>query len=121
MVAILEMRKRLRKKKYLGEFKEWGASITIKRTSSVDFDSFLDDFIEQAIEGNHCCCGIGSVGDSFEGIIQLGTNSNHPEERLKAIKAWLDRRLDVDHYITGKLIDLWYGPFEEFESIGNAN
>ncbi|QDU07716.1 50S ribosome-binding protein YggL [Gimesia aquarii] len=115
------MKKRLRKKKHLGEFKEWGTSITIKRTTCVDFDSFLDDFIEQAIEGNHCCCGIGGMDDSFDGIIQLGTKSNHPEERLKAIKTWLDRRPDVDHYVTGKLIDLWYGPFEESDSIENAN
>lgn len=115
------MKKRLRKKKYLGEFKEWGTSITIKRTTCDDFDSFLDDFIEQAIEGNHCSCGIGGMDDSFDGIIQLGTISNYPEARLTAIKVWLDQRADVDHYVIGKLIDLWYGPFEEFDSIENAN
>ncbi|MCH9654559.1 MAG: YggL family protein [Planctomycetes bacterium] len=111
------MRKRLRKKKHLGEFKAWGTSITIKRTTCDDFDPFLDDFIEQAIEGNHCFFGGGGMDDSFEGIIQLGTISNDPEERLIAIKDWLDRRADVDNYVIGKLIDLWYCPSEELDSV----
>jgi uncharacterized protein YggL (DUF469 family) len=42
------MKKRLRKRRHLGQFSEWGAPIAVMRTHKSDFDSFLDDFIEQA-------------------------------------------------------------------------
>lgn len=57
------------------------------------------------------------MDNSFEGIFQLGKISNQPEDRLRAIKEWLDRRVAIVHYVIGNLIDLWYGPFEECDSI----
>jgi uncharacterized protein YggL (DUF469 family) len=39
------MKKRLRKKKHLGEFTEWGVPVAIARKRKDDFDSFLDDFL----------------------------------------------------------------------------
>ena len=105
------MEKRLRKKKHLGEFVEWGVPVAIARKQK-------DDFIEQAIEGNGCYFGGGRRGDRLEGVIQLGKTCDGPEERLKKIVSWLEAREDVEKYVIGKLVDLWHGPFEETDSVG---
>ena len=112
------MKKRLRKKKHLGEFVEWGVPVAIARKQKDDFDSFLDDFIEQAIEGNGCYFGGGGKEDRLEGVIELGKTCDGPEERLKKIMSWLEARQDVQKYVIGKVVDLWYGPCEEIDSIG---
>ena len=48
------MKKRMRKKKHVGEFTEWGRQIIIYRNCSDHFDKFLDAFIEEAVEANDC-------------------------------------------------------------------
>lgn len=48
------MRKRLRKKKHRGEFIDWDVTVNVNLVPGTDFDLFLDDWIEQAIEANHC-------------------------------------------------------------------
>ncbi len=107
------MKKRLRKKKHLHDFKEWGVPVAIKITEGTSFDGFLDDFIEQAIESNGCYFGGGGKDAHLEGFIELGKTFDRPEERLRRIVAWLDTRADVEKYIIGKLIDVWYGAFDE--------
>jgi hypothetical protein len=105
------MRKRLRKKKHLGEFKEFGCELIIERNTKSDFNEFLYAFIDDAIEANDCYCGGGGKEDHWEFIIELGCQSDKPEGRLKKICNWLDGREDVKDYKTGELIDLWYGEF----------
>ena len=112
------MRKRLRKKKHLGEFAEWGIPIAIRRNRKEDFDRFLDDFIGQAVEGNDCYFGGGGNEDRLEGVIELGKKSNNPEDRMKKVIEWIEAREDVKKYAAGKLTDLWYGPFDGIDSIG---
>lgn len=109
------MRKRLRKKKHLGEFVEWGGPVVIRRSRQEGFEAFFDDFLDQAIEGNGCYFGGGGKQDQLEGIVELGQASAEPEERLKRVAAWLEAREDVEGYEIGKMVDLWYGPFEDEE------
>jgi uncharacterized protein len=109
------MKKRLRKKRHLGEFIEWGVPIAIMRTHKNDFDSFLDDFIEQAIERNGLYFGGGGKEDNLDGIIELGKTSDNPEERLKKIPEWLASRKDIESYIIGEMLDLWHGPFGDID------
>ncbi len=113
------MRKRLRKKKHRGEFVEWGVPVAIVRTRKDAFDGFLDEFIEQAIEGNDCYFGGGGKADRLEGLIELGKTSDGPEERLKKIIGWLDAREDVETYATGNMMDLWHGPVDDIDAIGD--
>ena len=56
------MKKRLRKKKHLDEFAEWGRRLVIKRNRKDGFDDFLDNFIRDAIEANGCYCGGSGEG-----------------------------------------------------------
>lgn len=99
------MRKRLRKKKRIGEFAEWGVQIGIALKSEQDFDGFLDDFIEQAIEANQCRFGGGGRDDRVEGFVELGRTLDGPAERLQAIRLWLNARRDVRKYVLGGLVD----------------
>jgi len=110
------MKKRLRKKKHLGEFIEWGMPIAIARKRKEDFDNFLDDFIKQAIERNGCYFGGGGKEDRLEGIIELGRTSDSIEEKQKKVISWLEARNDVEKYATGKILDIWNGPFDEIDT-----
>ena len=113
------MKKRVRKKKRLAEFKEFGVPVAIKRKQKSNFDAFLDEFLEQAIESNECCFGGSGNDDYLEGFIELGKATYNPEEKLRKIFEWLDARPDIEKYVTGDLVDAWYGPFEELDTIGN--
>lgn len=112
------MKKRLRKKKKIGEFKVFGAPIQMKMKSETDFDSFLDEFLSEAIEANGCYIGGGGQKDRFAGFIELGRMSDLPETRLKRISEWLDARSEVENYKIGNITDAWYGPFEQLNSTG---
>ncbi|EDL62115.1 50S ribosome-binding protein YggL [Gimesia maris] len=113
------MRKRLRKKKHLGEFIDWDVAITVNLVPGSDYETFLDDWIEQAIEGNHCSFGGGGMNETIEGIIQLGTAAKQPEKRLERITDWLKDRPDVLHFQFSPLFDGWNGPF--LDSDGQEN
>jgi uncharacterized protein YggL (DUF469 family) len=108
------MKRRLRKKKHLGEFKLLGVEILINLNSKDNYDRFHTGFILEAIEGNNCFFGGGGMADKLEGFIELGCVSDKPESRLKAITQWLDTRSDVSTFQIGRITDAWHGPFEHF-------
>ena len=110
------MKKRLRKKKHLGEFAEWGRQLVITRNRKDGFDEFLDAFIEEAIESNGCYCGGGGKEDKLDVVVELGRRSDDPAARLKRITVWLDARPDVQSWRMGEEFDVWH---EDFEDIGD--
>lgn len=107
------MKKRLRKKKHLGEFTEWGRQLVILRNLKNGFDEFLDAFIEEAIELNGCYCGGGGKENKLDVVVELGRRSDDPDARLKRITAWLDARSDVESWKVGEEFDLWHGDFQD--------
>ncbi len=115
------MKKRLRKKKHVGEFAEWGRQIIIYRNRSDQFDEFLDAFIAEAVEANNCYCGGGGSKNMLDIIVELGLQQ-HCEERLQSIIAWLQNRTDIENYKIGEKFDLWHGNYKDLqdeESISN--
>jgi len=102
------MKKRLRKKKHLGEFTEWGRQLVIIRNRKDGFDEFFDAFIEEAVELNGCYCGGGGKEDTLEVIVELGRRSDEPDARLKGITAWLDARSDVESWKVSEELDVWH-------------
>ncbi len=110
------MKKRLRKKKHLGEFTEYGVPIAMRLSDDIDFDNFLDSFLD-AIEATGCYFGGGGKKDRFSGIIELGRESNSPEEKLHEISNWIKKNRSIEKYAIGKIIDLWYGSFDEIDTI----
>ena len=111
------MKKRLRKKKHVGEFAVLGVPVGIKLVDGTDFDSFLNAFLTDAIEANGCYVGGGGQKDRFSGFVELGRKADLPEERLKRISRWLDTNSEVEKYVIGEITDVWYGPFDELDSI----
>ncbi len=107
------MKKRLRKKKYIGEFKEWGVTISIARSKDADFETFLEEFVEQSMESNRCYFTGTGEKKHLEGFIDLGRSLDQAEAKLAKVNAWLDTRSDVKKHATGQLTDAWYGPFDQ--------
>jgi len=101
------MKKRLRKKKHLGEHAERGRRIVITRSRKDGFDDFLDAFVLEAIEGNGCFCGGGGKEDRLDVIVELGKAADDREARIRGIRAWLDARGDIAAYRVGPEFDLW--------------
>ena len=107
------MKKRLRKKKHVGEFAEWGRQLVITRNRKDGFDEFLGAFIEEAIEANGCYCGGGGKEDKLDVIVELGRRSDDASGRMNRITAWLDARSDVQNWKMGELFDIWHGNLQD--------
>jgi len=113
------MKKRLRKKRHLGEFTEWGRQLVIMRNRKEGFDAFLDAFIEEAVESNGCYCGGGGKEDKLDVVVELGRRSDDPDARVNRITAWLESRSDVETWRLGEEFDVWHGNFQDIDdSVG---
>ncbi len=100
------MRKRLRKKKHIGEFAEWGVRLVVMRNRKVGFDDFFNAF-EEAVEFNGCCCGGLGKEEMLDVVVELGPRSGDPDTRMMKIIAWLDARDDVQSWRIGPKFDIW--------------
>tara|TARA_B100000315_G_scaffold258949_1_gene312903 strand:+ start:1325 stop:1672 length:348 start_codon:yes stop_codon:yes gene_type:complete len=109
------VKKRLRKKTHIGEFKEWGVIISITKSTDVDFDVFVDEFIEHNIKENACYFTGTSKENTLEGFIDLGCSLEKAKDKLAKITAWLNEKSDVKNHTVGKLTDAWHGPFDQRE------
>lgn len=107
------MKKRLRKKKHLNEFAQWGRQIVIVLDETGNLDDFLDAFLDEAIEANNCYCGGGGFPEKLSFIIELGRRSDNPDTRFKRIAEWLDERADIKTWKAGEEFDLWHGEYED--------
>jgi uncharacterized protein YggL (DUF469 family) len=101
------MRKRLRKKKHVGEFQELGVEIAITLQLESDFDAFLDDFLCHAVEAHGLAFGGGGSATRLEGILELGRREAHTANLAKSV-AWLSEDSRVMSFKTGPPQDLWY-------------
>ena len=111
------MNKRLRKKRHLSAFREWGAPLAVRRTHPDGFDDFMEDFLEQAIEAQGVFFGGGGHHERFSGMIEVGRATDPIDACLRHVRDWLDARADVAQYVVGPRVDLWYGPFDDWETI----
>jgi len=109
------MKKRLRKKKHIGEFAERGRQLIAARNTKTDAEAFQDAFIIEAIEGNGCYCGGSLPDDKLNVIVELGKMPEEPESKFATVTAWLDTRTDIEEWKAGPLFDLWYGDYEDID------
>lgn len=107
------MRKRLRKKKFLGEFRVYGAKV---RCDLVDIDTthdiWLDSLID-CIEANGCFVGGGCSNEDFEGFVEIGMGAERATRRLDAINHWLEQSANVRNVRIGNMVDANYGDFDD--------
>ena len=98
------MRKRLRKKKRLGEFQEFVAELSAMLKADVDFETFLDDFIRDAIEANGLAFGGGGISPRLDGLVELGRRDAYAES-FSRLKAWLEADPRIHSFQLGKPVD----------------
>ena len=109
------MRKRLRKKKHIGDYTEWGRQLVITRNRRDGFDEFLDAFIEEAIEANGCYCGGGGKEDKLDVVVELGRNLSDADLKKNHIIKWLISRPDVKGWKIGEVFDIWHGDYKNID------
>ncbi|MDD5094972.1 MAG: 50S ribosome-binding protein YggL [Dehalococcoidia bacterium] len=114
------IKKQLRKKKHLGEFREWGRQVVITLNSSEVLDQFLDDLVIEAVEANGLYCGGGGRANEIDLVVELGRLTDDPEARFRMVTAWLDARPDVVAYKADRLFDLWHEDVEDMEGAHEA-
>ena len=100
------MRRRLRKKKHLGEFREYSVSVRIGLRTGADFDAFLDDWIANAIEANGLQFGGGGRSDEIAGVVELG-RFDVCQNNLQKLENWLASHEIVKSFRIGSLFDGW--------------
>lgn len=104
------MKKRLRKKLRVGEFKELGFYVRFRLPEDIsddELDTVLDQFIEVAIEGNGLEFGGG--GDTeWEGFVAVNGRGSVTEDQREKVIAWLSGNPKIVEHEVSELIDAWH-------------
>ena len=107
------MRRRLRKKKRLGEFQELGFEINFHfphGLATEEQDELLDEWIIQAIERNDLAFGGGFGNGVCNGFITVAkSRGSATEQHRHAVEAWLKTNPKVLSFTMGSLVDAWHG------------
>ncbi|WP_437880853.1 YggL family protein [Pseudomonas sp. LRF_L74] len=99
--------RRLRKKLCVDEFQELGCELTLtfnEGLSAEQADTFVDEFLRDAIEGN----GLGYVGGDDYGFVCLAKRGSVSAEQRAQIEAWLKSRSELREFTLSQLMDVWY-------------
>jgi uncharacterized protein len=110
------MRKRLRKKKHLGEFRQLGFEVTCQlqpNLSSESFDRFIDEFLAEAIEAHGLSFGGGGSPESdWSGVVaRTHRYASTTEEHRQLVQIWLRHRPEIRAFELSEPVDLWHGKF----------
>ncbi len=113
------MRKRLRKKKHLGEFRQMGFSADCHMRpglSGPQFDQFTDEFIVQAIEAHGLVFGGGGSPErGWSGVVCRDDCYDSTTNVDKAaVHRWLEQRSELESFRLSEFWDVWHGsdPFD---------
>jgi len=109
---MVEMKKRLRKKKHKGEFRQWGSQFDISLKEALGFDPFLDRFIAK-VEELGCFCGGGGKETTLSLVVELGCGVVVAGEKRGVLEHWTLGQPEVQGCSSTQLFDLWYGPYPE--------
>lgn len=100
------MRKRVRKKKRLGEYREYGFRVSFGIPDPAKFDLIFDRFIVEAIEGNRLLFGGSLTGGFVTAAQRRGSATERDRER---VRRWLEQQSEVTNIKVGELRDAWHG------------
>ena len=106
------MKKRLRKKKHLGEFKELGFEVRgdlRPGLSGNDLEAFVDRLID-IVEARSLAFG-GGAGrdDKLDGFVTRAGRGSATEEDRAALAAFLAADKEIARHEVGALRDAWHG------------
>jgi len=106
------MKKRLRKKKRIGEFKEFGFEVRgdlRPGASGDDIEAFVDRLID-VVEARSLAFGGGAGrNDKLDGFITRAGRGSATVEDRAALAAFLDGDAEVARHEVGALRDAWHG------------
>src|SRR5690606_23182077 len=104
------MKKRLRKKLHLEEFKELGLYLSYRLPTGFTDEEQEEHWVAfiEFIESIKLCCGGGGVEVIEYFIAHIPRGSVSPEQR-SAVEKWLSSRKEVSALEIGPLVDAWYG------------
>ncbi len=103
------MKKRIRKKKHVREFQEFGFDVDANLRSNMDreaLNAFTDRFIAH-IEANNLAFG-GGIGPMVGGFVTRFTRGSATEDDRASIATFLKSDPDVVQHQVGGLRDAWY-------------
>lgn len=105
------MKKRLRKKYRVGEFRELCFEFTFDYKGDVESpecEAFLRQFVDECIDAN----GLETNGLLTEQGCSLVAYAADPtqttEAQRQAVKSWLEAREEIEIKSFGELVDAWY-------------
>ncbi len=104
------MKKRLRKKLWLAEFRQFGFEVSFSLAgyhTEADMDQFFDRFIVDVIEARGLLCGGGGYRDWGMFICRHGRQSASEDDREYILRSLRDYP-DVVEVQVGPLVDAWY-------------
>ena len=108
-----KLKRRLRKKKHLGEFQELGFKISVnfkKDFDEFEFDKFTDDFIDE-IERNKLQFSGGGDCKRWQGFLTSPERFASPSaDDKEKINAWLENHSEVKDCKVGEFLDAWNNP-----------
>lgn len=105
------MKKRLRKKLHLGEFQEFGFTLTIKfaeENTNEGLDAFVEALLDEVIDPNGLDFAGGGDRFDFSGFVVLAARGSATEEHRALTNAWLEKRDEVTSFEVSELVDAWY-------------
>lgn len=103
------MKKRIRKKKRVGEFQEFGFDVDATLRANMDREAlyaFSDRFIAH-IEANNLAFG-GGIGAIVGGFVTRFARGSATEDDRASIMTFLKSDPDVTEHQVGALRDAWY-------------
>jgi len=106
------MRKRLRKKKHLGEFQQLGFELSFRyRPADAETDNvLLDAFLREAIEANGLQFGGGGGPGAWAGFAASDARyGGATDADRETVRAWLASRSEITEFAVGPLRDAWHG------------
>ena len=106
------MRKRLRKKKHLAEFRQLGFELAFRYhdESEDSNDRLVEAFLVEAIEARDLQFGGGGGLGSWEGFATPAARyGSATESDREAVRAWLETRPEVTEVRIGPLRDAHHG------------
>jgi len=117
------MNRRLRKKKRIGEFQEYGFPVQFSFASTLTIDernALLDDWIANAIEANGLQFGGGGGSNVWEGYVTLASEGSASEDHRRTVENWLKLDPRIVKYRVGSLTDAWHGNNDDWYDLEGA-
>lgn len=110
-----EHNRRQRKKLRLGEFREFGFSVSAELRAPLDdqrHEALVDVFLAECIEANGMLFG-GGINETLDGYITASQDrSSATDQHREIVKAWIENRAEFVNAKVGALSDAWHSNFD---------